>query len=273
MLQRELTFYCRRQLSLPEARQLKRLAGLFKSKLLLLNLSRHLQADPEQPFALLTTACHAGDLCQLVVEGPDAELAHMVFTSWATEQGLPLGGRRPDFQPAQARLAARLPAYHCTSAMLAECNELPDKLHCLRQLVDLLPSPQVLDSALLTRQLQAREAISATGVCPGLALPHVLSPAMLAPCLTLLYSHSPLAWGSTLGPARLLILVAAPQDLSPDLLRPIPTLVRNLMDPLLSGALLRASSQCARHAILIEALLPPAGSWRGTGSASAPSSA
>jgi len=258
MLLRELTFYCERQLNILLARQLRRLAGMFKSKLLLINLTRRQQADPEQPFALLTIAVRRGDLCQLVIEGLDAELAHMVLTSWVDEQGQLLGVRPTDFARAQARLAHAQPDYHFTPTMMAECNELTGKPQCLRQLVDLLPGPQVLDSALLTRQLQAREAISSTAMRPGLAMPHVLSEAMRSPCITLLRSQTPLEWGSVLGPVQTLVLLAAPANLPPAQLRPLTTMVRALLDDLLCDALLRASSQSARHAILIETLIPPA---------------
>lgn len=259
MLLRELTFYCQRQLTIPEAQQLRRLASMFKSKLLLINLTRRQQADPEQPFALLTVAARRGDLCQLVIEGLDAELAHMVLTSWVNEHGQLLSVRRTDFSQAQARLARVLPEYHFTSAMLAESNQLLDKPRCLQMLVDLLPGPQVLDSALLIHQLLAREAISSTAMRPGLAMPHVMSEAMHSPCLALLRSQTPLEWGSALGPVQTLVLLATPAKLPPEQLRPLTTMVRALLDDHLCGALLRASSQSARHAILIEILTQPAG--------------
>ncbi|MBZ6070913.1 PTS sugar transporter subunit IIA [Aeromonas schubertii] len=254
MPRRELTFYCHRPLTIPQARQLRRLGGMFRARLCLINLSRRQQGDPAQLLALLSAAARQGDLCQLVIEGADAELAHMVLTSWVTELGHLLGGKRPGFAQAQSRLERALPGYRLTPAMVSERPDPLTKEQALAHLVGRLPADILTDPEQLFRQLQEREQISPTLIRAGLAMPHVLSEAVQAPALTLLQSPLGLEWGSPLGPVNTLILMAAPRALPPERLRPLPTLVQNLLGETLGPALLRASSASARHAILVEGL-------------------
>lgn len=253
---RELTFYTKRPFSIIQARQLRRLCGMFRAKLLLINLSRRQQADPEQPLTLLSLAVQAGDLCQIVIEGSDAELAHMVLTLWVGEHGLPLSGRGLDQPPSQARLTQRLPGYHCTLAMQDEWQQESDKDPCLRHLITLLPDGLCTHPAGLLDELRAREVISATVMRPGLAMPHVLSQTMRAPCIAVLHSQRPIDWGSALGPVQLMVLLAAPAKPVPEHLAALIRLSRALLDDQLCAALLRAGSAQARHAILTEALIP-----------------
>lgn len=268
---RELTFYCHRHLTIPQARQLRKLAGLFRSKLLLVNLTRRQQADPEQLLALLTVAASHGDLCQLVIEGLDAELAHMVFTSWVTDLGHQLGQRRADFTPTLVRLARFQPDICFTPAMLRISRESLDKASALSSLVALLPDSAQRDPDALLAALNAREAIASTMMRTGLAMPHAVSESVRQPALALLWSAQEIEWGSALGSAQLLLLMVAPKG-NRECLKPLARLVQSLLDPCISDALLRASSDSARHAIVAEALIHPAGSMPGTDSASPPSS-
>ena len=144
MLQRELTFYCRADLTLPDARQLQRLASLLQARVRvrLYNLTRGRQADVQARLALLTLGCRAGDLCQLVMSGVDAELATLVFSAWVNEQGELLNGRHPDFTTSRQRLAQVAPDLCFTPAMLAS---LPAALQ-----------PATVDKPALLQQLLAQ---------------------------------------------------------------------------------------------------------------------
>lgn len=257
-MQRELTFYCRHGLTLPDAKQLQYLANQLRATIQFFNLTRGREADLDARLSILALGTHTGDLCQLVMTGADAELAKMVFTAWVNEHALLLGGRKLDFSLTEIRLAAAVPDLIFTPAMLQDIQLYTDKTEALRQLVSLLPSHQLLDSARLTRELQQRETISATSLCRGIAIPHVMSAGVLKPMLALIHTSNPVDWESAMGPARLLILMAVPAPASREQLAPLTHLVRNLMNPLLHQALLRADNRVARHAILIQALSPRA---------------
>ncbi|HHQ4494564.1 TPA: HPr family phosphocarrier protein, partial [Aeromonas hydrophila] len=91
MLIREISFHCRLGLTITQAKQLSRLAGLFKSHIQFINVTRRQAVEATNQLSLLTLATQPGDLCLLLIEGLDAELAHMAFTCWCVELGQPLG--------------------------------------------------------------------------------------------------------------------------------------------------------------------------------------
>mgnify|MGYP003403331463 FL=1 len=126
MLRRELTFCCHQGLTITQAKQLCRLAGLFKSQILFINISRRQRAEASSQLALLTLATQPGDLCQLLIEGLDAELAHMAFTCWCVELGQPLG-RPATSARAEQRLATALPDYGFSLAQLGHSSAPLDK--------------------------------------------------------------------------------------------------------------------------------------------------
>lgn len=258
MLRRELTFRCDRDLTLPDARRLYRLASRLHARIQvrLCNLTRSRHTEVCEPLSLMALGCRAGDLCQLLLSGKDAELACIVFTTWVNEQGTRLGGRHPDFTAAQSQLQRQAPALRFDAGMLGVLAPDSDAASALRQLVALLP--EIGDGDALYQQLLAREAIASTMLCAGIAMPHAISPVVTQPMLALLHCPSPLEWGSASGPAHLLILMVLPAPPTQEQLLPLQRLVRRLMDPLLQHALLNDKQPAARHALLTLALSQPA---------------
>lgn len=254
MLSREITFFCRAGLTITQAKQLCRLAGLFKSHVQFANLTRRQSVGAANQLALLTLATQPGDLCQLQIEGLDAELAHMAFTCWCGELGQPLG--RPG-QAAQAeqRLCQTLPDYCFTQSQLGHASAPIDKALALTVLVDLLPAELVRDRGALEHAIDERERLAPTIIRPGLAMPHVICPAIRQPSLSLLSSAAPIDWGSSLGQVETIILLAIPAGLPPEQLRPLTRLARALMDDVVSTGLLKAGTASARQAMVIDALL------------------
>ncbi|RQM74864.1 PTS sugar transporter subunit IIA [Aeromonas jandaei] len=254
MLSREITFYCHQGMSIARTKQLSRLAGMFKSCIRCANLTRRQTVIASNQLSLLTLATQPGDLCQLQIEGNDAELAHMAFTCWCGELGQPLV-RPASAALAELRLANALPDYHFALRQLAHSPAQLTKSEALEHLIDLLPAELVGDRAALEEAISRREQIAATIICPGLAMPHVLCEGISQPALSLLSSPAPIEWGSQLGPVQTIILLAVPTGCGRDTLLPLTRLARALMDEVISGALLQASSAPARQAIVIENLL------------------
>jgi PTS system nitrogen regulatory IIA component len=254
MLRRELTFCCRQGLTIAQGKQLSRLAGLFKSQIGFINISRRQSVGADNLLALLTLGTQPGDLCQLLIEGLDAELAHMAFTCWCGELGQPLG-RPGSAALAEQRLAAVQPDYCFALNQLGHATAPLDKALALKVLVDLLPAELVRDRPMLEQAIASREQLAATIIRPGLAMPHVICPAIRQPALSLLHCAEPIEWGSTLGPVQTLLLLAIPAGLPPEQLRPLTRLARAMMDEVVSMALQHASTAPARQAIVIESLL------------------
>ncbi|WP_421209319.1 PTS sugar transporter subunit IIA [Aeromonas enteropelogenes] len=254
MLTREITFYCHHGMSITQAKQLSRLAGMFRSCIRGTNLTRRQAMTVSNQLSLLTLAIQPGDLCQLQIEGSDAELAHMAFTCWCGELGQPLV-RPATAALAEQRLASALPDYCFTLAQLGHCQTGLDKPQALSQLIDLLPAQLVTDSAGLADEIASREQIAATIIRPGLAMPHVLSSRVTRPALALLASKAPIEWGSRIGPVQTLILLAIPTGSPRETLLPLTRLARAMLDDVIASALLKASSAPARQAIVVESLL------------------
>ncbi|WP_279505488.1 PTS sugar transporter subunit IIA [Aeromonas veronii] len=254
MLTREITFYCQQGLSITRAKQLNRLAGMFKSTIRCANLTRRQTVAASNQLSLLTLATQPGDLCQLQIEGCDAELAHMAFTCWCGELGQPLVRPRTAAL-AELRLVNALPDYHFALRQLAYSPEPLTKAEALEHLIDLLPAELVTDRATLTAAVERREQVSATIIRPGLAMPHVLSEGISQPALALLSCKEPIEWGSQIGPVQTIILLAVPVGSGRETLRPLTRLAQAMIDDVVSHALLLAGSPPARQAIIIESLL------------------
>ncbi|WP_447749815.1 PTS sugar transporter subunit IIA [Aeromonas veronii] len=254
MLTREITFYCQQGLSITQAKQLNRLAGMFKSTIRCANLTRRQTVAASNQLSLLTLATQPGDLCQLQIEGCDAELAHMAFTCWCGELGQPLVRPRTAAL-AELRLVNALPDYHFALRQLAHSPEPLTKAEALEHLIDLLPAELITDRATLTAAVERREQVSATIIRPGLAMPHVLSEGISQPALTLLNCKEPIEWGSQIGQVQTIILLAVPVGSGRETLRPLTRLAQAMIDDVVSHALLLAGSAPARQAIVIESLL------------------
>ncbi|ATY76826.1 PTS fructose transporter subunit IIA [Aeromonas veronii] len=254
MLTREITFYCQQGLSITQAKQLNRLAGMFNSTIRCANLTRRQTVAASNQLSLLTLATQPGDLCQLQIEGCDAELAHMAFTCWCGELGQPLVRPRTAAL-AELRLANVLPDYHFALRQLAHSTEPLSKAEALEHLIDLLPAELITDRATLTAAVERREQVSATIIRPGLAMPHVLSEGISQPALTLLNCKEPIEWGSQIGQVQTIILLAVPVGSGRETLRPLTRLAQTMIDDVVSYALLLAGSAPARQAIVIESLL------------------
>lgn len=254
MFTRELAFYCRAGLTLAQAKQLGRLAGLFKSHIQFINVSRRQAVEATSQLSLLSLATRPGDLCLLLIEGLDAELAHLAFTCWCVELGQPLG-RPASARQAEQRLMQALPDYCFSLPQLGHARAPLDKTRALGLLVDLLPAELISDRPALEQAIAARERLAATIIRPGLAMPHVISPAIRQPAISQLCCDEPVEWGSALGPVQTLILLAVPAGLAPEQFRPLTRLARALMDDVIATALLHAGTPHARQAIVIESLL------------------
>ena len=254
MLSREITFYCHQGMSIARTKQLSRLAGMFKSCIRCANLTRRQTVIASNQLSLLTLATQPGDLCQLQIEGNDAELAHMAFTCWCGELGQPLV-RPASAALAELRLASALPDYHFALRQLAHSPVTLTKSEALEHLIDLLPAELVSNRAALEEAISRREQVSATIIRPGLAMPHVLSEGISQPALTLLNCKEPIEWGSQIGPVQTIILLAVPVGSGRETLRPLTRLAQAMIDDVVSHALLLAGSTPARQAIVIESLL------------------
>ena len=132
---------------------------------------------------------------------------------WAVEQGLPVSralledaARGRDEVPAISELLRAGGIYHDVPGATKEA--------ALRSFVARLPLPPEQDRDFLLDVLEAREALSSTGIGDGIAIPHVRNPILLhveRPFVALALLRQPVAFGAVDGvPVHALFMVISP---------------------------------------------------------------
>ncbi|KLV09612.1 hypothetical protein ABT56_00570 [Photobacterium aquae] len=202
--------------------RLKTLAHYFKAVVVMRNISRLNIANAEQPMQMMSLGSRPGDLCQLLIEGTDAELACMTLTNFIAEHCRLINSSYRQ-QPHRPTPTTPLP-FPFSLHHLAPCTDKNAQLQAISRLViiaekeqqDAPPHPDDIATATrqLFEQLTARESVSSTAMGNGIALPHVLSPLVSQPHISVTALDTPLDWGSQRGPVHRivgLVLPAPPQ--------------------------------------------------------------
>ncbi|MBK0019484.1 PTS sugar transporter subunit IIA [Kosakonia sp. S42] len=263
MLKRELTFYCQRNFTLLHIRQLKKLEAMFRSRIWFINITLGMQSEVDKVFTLLQVSGRLGDLCQLAIEGNDAELAHMVLMSWVVEHSECLTKKREHVDIARQRLKAYFPELVFSPGSILQRVKPMTKSTCLQHISAYTEAYLSASPEILTQALEERESVSATILRAGIAVPHTVNDCVRRPCLTVLCCHEPVNWGSSLGAVTRIILLAAPPRQRQQL-RPFSLLVQSLLNDVIYEALMRTAHNPSLYAILVECVVRRADSARDT---------
>jgi len=104
---------------------------------------------------------------------------------------------------------------------------------------------RVTDVDLLLADVRAREAQMPTGLENGIGIPHARSKAVVAPTVAFGRSSAGIDFGAADGPARLVFLIAAPDDGNGDHLKVLAALARRLVHDSFRSSLLDAADPAA----------------------------
>jgi len=132
---------------------------------------------------------------------------------WAVEQGLPVS--RALLEDAESE-RGESPAVSDLLRAGGIYHDVPGatKAEALRSVVARLPLPPEQDRELLLDVLEAREALSSTGIGDGIAIPHVRNPILLhveRPFVALALLQQPVTFGAIDGvPVHALFMVISP---------------------------------------------------------------
>lgn len=217
--------------------RLKVLAGYFRSMVVMRNVSQCKWADVTQPMRMMTLGTRPSELCQILIEGADAELAAIVLTDFIDEHCLLVQGGQRHVPFSAVAPAFALPFFcqwdSVPFSFLPETEVTLDKRVLLSVMADCVAAKQAaisndgandsadnsadeaadadqpLNTALL-KQLLAREAVSSTCMGNGIALPHVMSPLVSCPHVISMPLTQPLDWGSNRGPVTRVIGLVLP---------------------------------------------------------------
>lgn len=191
MLERRISFYCG-EAGLPsyQLNQLKKLTAYFQSTVELFNVRQCTRVPVSQPLKMLSLANKPYALCQLIINGSDAELASFVLTDFIAQYGISL-----------AQLSPSLP-FELNFSLASIDVGRGNKAETISQLSQLLAQQQAITSEqqpALQHALFARETVSATVMGPSIALPHVMHAMIAKPAMAIVCHQKSIDWGSSRG--------------------------------------------------------------------------
>ncbi|MDA0118961.1 PTS sugar transporter subunit IIA [Vibrio sp. T11.5] len=232
MIERRITFV------LPEdgfaswkINRLKALSGMFRSVVVLLNVTKWERANIEHPLQIMSLGSQEFDLCQIHIEGSDAELACMVFTNFISDQFTLVNTAHKSNQLTNIALLSNLPTFHLDFPLsyLHHHSEIDTKSAAFRLATKCITSS---NPALICEQFAQREQTSSTAIGHGIALPHIMSEAIDIPSISIVSLTEELDWNSPVqGGVSMIIAIALPHNASRDVLLAFTRLTRSLLDP------------------------------------------
>lgn len=228
---------------------------MFRSVVILHDITQSKQANIEKPLKVMALACYQHDLCQLHIEGSDAELACMVFTDFINDHFTMVNTAHKSNKLTNIHLLKQLPTFsldfHISYMHKQNCHA-KTKQEALQIAIQAITSS---NPTLVTEQFKRRETTSTTAIGNGVALPHIMSEAIDTPTLSIVSLNQPLNWGSDkLGEVSLIIAIALPNKPSMPMLKAFSNLTRSLIDKELCQLLTSSTESQSLKAILTHKL-------------------
>ncbi|MEI8634160.1 PTS sugar transporter subunit IIA [Vibrio sp. PP-XX7] len=176
--------------------RLKTLASYFRAVVIFKNVSNSRTSNAEKILSVISLGCQPHHLCQLWIEGSDAELACMVLTDLVAEL---FDIVNPVRQQKEGRCASEMinhPAMLLPFPLSYRSLRLPaDPTRNKSALISRLSQMLDVDKAeLVCQSLFRREAISSTYIGHGIALPHVMVAGVKQPALAVVQLDSAVDW-------------------------------------------------------------------------------
>ncbi|KPU83564.1 hypothetical protein JI57_00865 [Psychromonas sp. PRT-SC03] len=251
-MQKHILFLIRKPaLEMSEISALKKGANYFKSLIQIHNVRRGTHANCKDALKVMSLTWREGDLCQIKIEGLDAELSCMVFTDLINDHFYMLYTNH------------RCIAYDVTRPYQSLLNT-PFKFNFYHQkiakdtqykknkiLLSLTRIISTISYKLLLGALLAREKISATGIGSRIAMPHVISAHIDVPWIIVLPADVNIDWGSPLGDINLILAVIIPLNASKEVFKSIIKLSCALLDPTFSQLLLQTKDPLEIETLLL----------------------
>ncbi len=230
--------------------ELKQLASHFRSVFVLYNVTRGKQAKLNESLKILSLGINRFDLCQIAIEGLDAELACMVITEYLREHSILVSTSHKKNHYAQELFslhsAFKLPfayQWHYQANVNHHNKSLVLQAHAA------LAAPA--NKELLYQQFEKRESTSSTAIPGGIAIPHVISEHVKVPTFVVQSLSSPIDWHSVHGEISFLVTIILPCQLQREWIIAVTRLTRWLIKDSESHLLLSAEREETIQAILL----------------------
>lgn len=226
MLKRQVNFYIGADgLETWEAEKLLKLSRYFHATALLFNISKCSCVALENRLQVLAMGIKPGDFCQLIIEGTDAELAHLVLQGYLCEH-CDILKSDDSFNFAEKA------GFDCKFQLLS-ANDFTEQLPLSKSSLLLEIAKHIestADPLAISSLFMERERYAATAMGPMIALPHIMTDAVIVPSIILTILPEPLDWHSTHGPVRSIIAIALPKPATHDILRAFTNLSKKLIN-------------------------------------------
>ncbi len=249
MLTRQAAFYIGGNgLETWQAEKLHKLCSYFHASVSLFNISQCCRVPLENSLKVMATGNKPGDFCLLIIEGMDAELAHLVLLDYISEHF-------KIFQPEQYFNFVQHAGLECCFHLLTAADitrpAVLDKNTLLREISRYITTAE--DSCFAADLFLQREKHAATVMGPQVALPHIMTELITVPSIILTSLPELLDWHSPRGQVRCIIAVALPKPASIEMIRAFTNLSKKLVDENICRLLADAPAQL--QAAMLAAML------------------
>jgi len=212
--------------------RLKTLSGFFRSVVILQNITTGEKANTEHVLKVISLGIQQNALCQLRIEGSDAELACMVLTDFVADQ-FEIVNTAHKRNPTHCDLMIEQhPAFHlpCHVEYVFESISVnvevskEDMLSKLSRIVSVTHQETINDALL------KREAVSSTYIGHRIALPHIMIKEINLPTLVVFKLDKAINWGQSEHEVSLIIALFIPAPPTIEVVKVCTKTTRSLLN-------------------------------------------
>lgn len=232
--------------------RLKNLSSYFRSVIILQNITTTEASNTEHTLKVVSLGCKENDLCQLWIEGSDAELACMVLTDFIAEQFEIVN----TFHKCKAHHSKSIIENHPTFHLPFSLNYYFEAIQVndgIEKNITLLKISTIFNKVMaqsLFKAMLKREKISSTGIGNGIAIPHIMIEGIAKPAVVVFRLDKPIDWDSNRGKINLIIAMLIPAPPSLNVVKAFTQITRALLEPVNCNLLTSTTEPEAIKAIL-----------------------
>jgi len=232
--------------------RLKILAGYFRSVIILQNITKTEASNTENTLKVMSLGCKENDLCQLWIEGSDAELACMVLTDFIADQFEIVNTFHKCKALHNKSIIENHPTFHLPFSLnyYFEALQVHDDIEKNILISKISTAFDNEMSKSLFEAMLKREEISSTAIGNRIAIPHIMIEGIAKPTMVVFHLDKPVNWNSNLGKINLIIAMLIPASPSRNVVKAFTQITRALLEPINCNLLTSTTEPEAIKAIL-----------------------
>ena len=213
--------------------RLKTLASYFRSVVIFRNISQGKSSNAEHSLKVISIGSRENDLCQLWMEGSDAELACMVLTDFIADEFNIVNTSHRKTEEFSNSVIETHPTFSLPFPLSYTYEKLgadsvADKQTLLIRLSRMLSAD---NAQRIYEAMERREAISSTCIGNGIALPHIMLADIEQTAIAVLKTEQATDWHSERGSVDTIIAILIPAPAQMPVIKACTQMTRALLDP------------------------------------------